>query len=270
MGTKPTYNLHSHTYRCGHARGRDEEYVMGALEAGYKTLGFSDHIMLPFATHPGIRGDFSLTEDYISSVNALREKYKDKIQILVGFEAEWYHDRSREYYPKLLARDDFDYMILGQHCYYDERERRLRWYGDLPLGESALRYVEDLIEGMESGLYTYVAHPDLYCAWQLGWNDLCAEVAHRIAKKAEELRMPLEINCAPSRSYPLALLGEDDLPYPVGKFWDIVAQYDIPVVLGVDAHAPTDYSRTVYNYFLRFAKKHNIEFLQECPVKLKR
>ncbi len=38
-----TYNYHTHTSRCGHAGGSDEEYVQAAIKAGYQILGFSDH-----------------------------------------------------------------------------------------------------------------------------------------------------------------------------------------------------------------------------------
>ena len=69
------YCYHTHTSRCGHAYGSDEDYVLKAIELGYKELGFSDHIMIPGIAQPGIRGDFSLLEDYIKSVLYLKEKY---------------------------------------------------------------------------------------------------------------------------------------------------------------------------------------------------
>ena len=36
-------NLHTHTTRCGHACGTEDEYVRSAIEGGLKTLGFSEH-----------------------------------------------------------------------------------------------------------------------------------------------------------------------------------------------------------------------------------
>lgn len=36
-------NYHTHTTRCYHASGKDEEYVKAAIKAGIKELGFSDH-----------------------------------------------------------------------------------------------------------------------------------------------------------------------------------------------------------------------------------
>ena len=40
------YCYHTHTKRCGHAVGEDEEYVIEAIKAGIKDLGFSDHVFL--------------------------------------------------------------------------------------------------------------------------------------------------------------------------------------------------------------------------------
>ena len=41
-------NLHTHTVRCGHAVGTDEEYVLAAIAAGFTKLGFSDHNPFPY------------------------------------------------------------------------------------------------------------------------------------------------------------------------------------------------------------------------------
>ena len=36
-------NYHTHTYRCRHAIGSEEEYIRKAIDGGLKVLGFSDH-----------------------------------------------------------------------------------------------------------------------------------------------------------------------------------------------------------------------------------
>ena len=41
-------NYHSHTARCGHAWGTDEEFVNAAIDAGFGVLGFSEHTAWPF------------------------------------------------------------------------------------------------------------------------------------------------------------------------------------------------------------------------------
>ena len=37
------YNYHTHTERCFHAKGSDEEFVLAAIEAGFNEIGFADH-----------------------------------------------------------------------------------------------------------------------------------------------------------------------------------------------------------------------------------
>jgi len=69
-------NYHTHTKRCGHAIGLDEEYVLSAISNGYVELGFSDHI-----SHDNVEQN----EEYIQSIQQLKEKYKDQIDIKIAF-----------------------------------------------------------------------------------------------------------------------------------------------------------------------------------------
>ena len=88
-------NYHTHTKRCGHAEGEDEDYVLEALGSGITDLGFSDHIMLPGFSQPNVRGEYSVLDDYLESIDNLKQKYKDRMHIHVGFEAE----SISEYFP---------------------------------------------------------------------------------------------------------------------------------------------------------------------------
>ena len=81
-------NYHTHTFRCGHAIGNDEEYVLEAIALGLNTLGFSDHVMLPNVKQEFVRGDYEATQGYFDSIRNLQNKYKDRINIKLGFEAE--------------------------------------------------------------------------------------------------------------------------------------------------------------------------------------
>ncbi|MBQ2584464.1 MAG: PHP domain-containing protein, partial [Erysipelotrichaceae bacterium] len=110
-----TYNYHCHTKRCGHASGTDEEYVEAAIKAGYKVLGFSDHGPYSLYPHPGSHMDWSQLDDYINSINSLKEKYKGIIDIKLGIESEYYPFCLEE---RRQMRKRLDYMIFGQH--YDQ------------------------------------------------------------------------------------------------------------------------------------------------------
>ena len=84
------YNYHTHTARCGHASGQDEEYVLRALSCGVTDMGFSDHMPLSFADgHESyFRLPIAQVGEYRDSVRALRDKYRDRIRLHLGFEME--------------------------------------------------------------------------------------------------------------------------------------------------------------------------------------
>ena len=86
-------NYHTHTARCGHAEGTDEEYVLAAIGRGFDELGFSDHVPWPYKNgyvHPTVRMNISQMPEYLASVRALAEKYRGQIRILTGFECEYF------------------------------------------------------------------------------------------------------------------------------------------------------------------------------------
>ena len=64
-------NYHTHTPRCNHAWGAEEEYVERALEAGLKILGFSDHSpqFFPGDYYLGVRMRPEQLQDYMKVTN---------------------------------------------------------------------------------------------------------------------------------------------------------------------------------------------------------
>lgn len=88
-------NYHTHTTRCMHAIGSEEEYILAAISAGYTELGFSDHTPWHYESgyHATMRMDESQLEDYVHTLSVLRDKYKDKISIKIGLECEYFEDK---------------------------------------------------------------------------------------------------------------------------------------------------------------------------------
>ena len=54
-------NYHTHTTRCLHATGSDEEFVLSAIKGGYQELGFSDHT--PWKYHTDYVSDIRMTPE---------------------------------------------------------------------------------------------------------------------------------------------------------------------------------------------------------------
>ena len=232
---KQLFNLHTHTSRCGHASGSDEEYVLAAIKAGYKVLGFSDHC--PYMEYPNkrVHMDWDELEDYISSINALKEKYKDQIEIHVGLESEYFPQFHEE---KEYLRSKVEYMIFGQHFLLPECKHS--YFGNVSDAEINA-YVDQVLKGLDSGLFTYLCHPDVFMNSQTAFTEACYNAAHKIAQKAVETDTPVEINIRGAQKGKKEFRdGSFQFWYPNKQFWKIMAEYPIKCVVGVDAHAPED------------------------------
>ena len=223
------YNYHTHTTRCGHAFGTEREYAEAALKAGLKTLGFSDHTAYDFLGRPlrdrPMRMKPEELPEYAASVRSLAEEFKDRIRVIPGVEAEYYPT----YFSRLLEilrESGIRYMILGQHYIGDEIGEP--YCGRETRDETILdRYVSQSIEALETGLFTYFAHPDLIN--YVGDREIYDRKMEKLCRKALETGTPLEINL-------LGLAGGRHYPNP--DFWKIAAKVGNEVVLGRDAHRP--------------------------------
>lgn len=221
-------NYHSHTFRCGHACGTEREYIEAAIAGGLKILGFSDHapFIFPDGFESGFRQKMNTVTDYFETLNTLREEYKDRIKILIGYEMEYYP----LYFDTMLnnVREyGAEYLILGQHFIGNEHPGG-KYCGSVNENEEGFaEYTDCVIAGMKTGKFIYVAHPDVYHF--VGDPAVRAREWRRICKASAETGIPLEIN----------FLGiRDNRHYPADDFWMIAAEENAPVIFGFDAHDP--------------------------------
>ena len=79
-------NFHTHTARCGHASGEDEQYVRSAIRGGYRVLGFSDHTPWSYASDfvSPIRMPLDALPDYVRSVRSLQRRFAGRIELRLG------------------------------------------------------------------------------------------------------------------------------------------------------------------------------------------
>ena len=249
-------NYHTHTPRCNHATGSEREYVEAALGTELKILGFSDHSPCVF---PGDyvswhRMKINELDDYVATVLGLREEYKDRIQIPLGLELEYYPGRMGELMPILRDRP-IDYLLLGQHFLGDEVCEP--YSGHATADEAILkRYCSQTIEGMQTGLFLYLAHPDLI--HYVGDDAVYRKHMRSICVEAKNCGMPLEWN----------LLGQcSGRNYPDMRFWEIAAEEGCDVILGWDAHTPNALTNAEGEAFAKKAiGELGLHLLETLPV----
>lgn len=251
------YNYHTHTYRCGHAIGLDEEYVQEAIKSSYKGIGFSDHIMLPKLEEVLIRAHYKEINDYFSSINSLKEKYKKEIEIYTSFECEW-DNNYEKFYRKLLQDNKVDYLIFGNHnCYFKGKKEHFLKY--ISKKNYLRRYVNKSIKALRSGLFKIMAHPDIFMSG-LKWDKDCEKVAKIICKEAKINNVALELNCGCFiNEKKKNICGEERYRYPFKQFWDIAKKEGNLIVVGIDAHAPSAFSSPNINLMNQFIEKNHIK-----------
>ena len=224
-------NWHTHTYRCGHARGSDEEYVVNAIKGGLKTLGFSDHAAYR-TPYPPERMNYEQVEDYVSSVLSLKEKYRDQIDIHLGMEVEYYPS---QWDTLVQYRKRMEYLILGQHNLELDTDSS---YG-IRDPQKLKRYVDALEGACYHGLCDYIAHPDVVL-WSYPYLDgSVREAAERIADISVKYDMPLELNTGSGVRHGMKHYPDGKrYAYPVRIFFEEFAKKKCPVVIGLDIHDP--------------------------------
>lgn len=268
MQTEFHANYHSHTKRCGHAVGEDEEYVLAAKANGFNILGFSDHVMLPGIEEPGLRGNFSERAGYLASVKSLKKKYAGDMTIYLGFECEWYGDVFADYYRSLFKEQGVDYLILGQHN--SIADGKLTFYTNLGSVDAGIKaYAKDIVAGIRSGLFTYVCHPDLYVLYFRTWDEEAEKAAWEICRAAKEMDIPLEVNMGPSRwDKKTNPTDPSIMAYPYPKFWEIAKKVGNRVIVGVDAHSPRDYYDSDYDWVISFCRHFDLPVQKEVTFRV--
>jgi len=227
------HNFHTHTTRCKHALGTDEQYVQAAIESGFDVLGFADHAPWAFSSDyvSHCRMPADQWTDYKQSILALKEKYQGQISIHLGLECE--------YYPRYLDQlrrlkdDGCEYLIFGNHFLHSEEDFPYTGH-QCREDKGVMEYAGQAVEAIHTGLFSYIAHPDLYMMYRDELSPVCMEAADMICQAAKEADMPIEYNL-------LGLLGEmtgHPRGYPNQDFWRYVRKWDNDVIIGVDAHEP--------------------------------
>ena len=217
-------NYHTHTYRCHHATGTEQGYIDAAIAGGIRYLGFSDHA--PFICPCGKESAHRIyMEDrflYVEHIRRLREKYRDKIDIKIGFEMEYYPDCFKEMLS--IARDcGAEYVILGEHA-LDSNDGI--WSATASDSEEKLdKYIDLVCEGMKTGAFSYLAHPDVINF--TGSREVYLKKMRKICETSKETGIPLELN----------FWGiHENKHYPTHDFWKMAGEMGCDVVYGCDAH----------------------------------
>ncbi len=253
----------------GHLHKMSPEYSYEKTDSGiiYLNLpsfeydgGKAYRIIVIYDT-PGYYGGFRMKPfeayEYCRSIEALKEEYKNDIEIHLGFEAEYYPATHKKL-MEMLRQLPIEYLLLGQHFVTSEEN-------EAPSGragddvERLTKYYENVIEGLETGDFLYVAHPDLINF--TGKEEIFEEESRKFLIQMKKLDVPVEIN---------RLGFSEKRNYPNDIFWQIAGQVGNKAIIGVDAHSPKHFDDTAgINGCIEIAEKNGLELVDKLPLPAK-
>lgn len=248
---------HVHTHLCMHARGTMEEYVQSAIKKGLRRLIFHEHM------EEGINyfEKTWLTEDdfdyYFDEAERLKRVYGNRIDISIGVEVG-YNPECPDTLIKRLSNRQWDRIGLSHHyCKLPGSDRHLNFLSRkqkniktfIAYGTSLLltRYYETLIEAVQ------IIPADVLCHLDAGLRHVPGVVLEhdhlllidQLLDLVKTSDMALELNTS---GYEIR-----DSPYPSFDIISKARKRNIQMVVGSDAHNPSQIGR----YFERLSADLN-------------
>ena len=238
---------HVHTRLCKHAGGTMEEYVKAAIAAELRHLVFLEHLEegIEYLERTWLREDDF--DYYFKEGNRLKEVYGEYIEIGLGVEVGYNPDCPEKILTRLSARK-WDRVGLSYHFYrLPENGRHLNFLSRKQNNITAFlrndapallgHYFSTLIEAVQ------IIPADVLCHLDAGLRHvpgLCLNNEHRdlideLLYQLKEAAMKLELNTSGYETR--------EMPFPAFDLVEKAAQLDIPMVIGSDAHLPSQVGR---------------------------
>ena len=243
-------NYHTHSTFCD-GKETAEAMAQAAIRKGFQVLGFSSHAMYPFSddwhipTPDGYRA-------YLSEIGRLKEAYREQLEILTGFEADFIPGLTG---PDLYGKDGYgqfapDFIIgsvhyvLGDGGFFEAdgplqetRERIGRYFGG-DARRAVRAYFASERRMLAENRFTILGHADLvrkqnpagaeplFREDEDWYREELEETADAIAKAG----VIVEINTGGMAR------GYMESPFPSPAFLSLLHRRGVPVTINSDAH----------------------------------
>ena len=223
------FDSHMHTPLCKHAEGHPVEYMEHGVSQGLAGIIMTCHSPMPGGFSSRVRMSPEQFNEYCALVQEAADAAPADFEVRLGLESDFFPGME-PWLRELHSKADFHYILGSVHWHIAEYMDAF-WHGDAFAFQK--QYFEHLAESAETGLFDSLAHPDLIKnASPVDWNftrifPYIEKALDRIAKTG----VAMEINTSGlNKSYPEMNPG----PLMLG----LMAERNIPVVIGSDSHTP--------------------------------
>ena len=251
-------DCHMHTPLCGHAIGEPNDYVDVACARGIDLITFTCHIPMDKDDFggPGIRMGEDQLDEYIELIGQAA-KYGDTIgvEVLCGIEAEVFPVMERlTLMDDILTRHPFDFVLGSLHAALPSYRAYLASQSIFEDAAIIERYFQDLRDGVASGRYHSMSHPDvirLYGVVNHFDPSSHETVIRSFLQAAIDNDVCIEVNTS-------GLIKGDYVVHPDPIILDWAAEMKVKLTLGSDSHRPESVAQK-YDEVLPFLKEIGFE-----------
>ncbi|MEX2581580.1 MAG: histidinol-phosphatase [Verrucomicrobiales bacterium] len=223
------FDSHMHTPLCKHAEGHPVEYMREGVERGLKGIIMTCHSPMPDGFSSRVRMAPEQFHLYVAMVEEAAEAAPEDFEVRLGLESDFFPGME-PWLSELHSRADFHYILGSVHWHVPEYLDTF-WRGDTDAFRR--QYFEHLAESAETRLFDCLAHPDLVKNaspddWEFNRIRPAVEAAlDRIAASG----VAMELNTSGlNKTFPEMNPGPEML--------SLMAERNIPVVVGSDSHTP--------------------------------
>lgn len=222
-------DLHNHTFLCNHASGSIDEYILKAIDLGINIYGFSCHAPMRFDEK--YRMKLEELETYCKMIADAKERYKGKIEILLGLEVDFIEGK-KNLIEKSVLECQSDYLIGSVH-FLDEwgfdNPEFMGEYAKKNLEECWINYLNAIKKMAQSKFFQIVGHFDLLKIFGHKPSTNIKPYLQETLQSIKDSEMVLEINAAGLRKP----IKEQ---YPNLEILKYAKKIGIPITFGSDAH----------------------------------
>lgn len=221
------FESHCHTPLCGHSVGEPEEYAQAALNRNMAGINITCHGPTPLEFgHCMKRRQWS---EYLAICERARQKFAGQIEVKTGIECDSLPSLVA-YWREFLPKQEMSHVLGSVHP-QTALYREQFWRGDA--FEYQKTYFKHLADAAETGLFDTISHPDLVKnSVSSDWNlELIMPHIQRQLDRIAKAGTAMELNTS-------GLLKNIAEMNPAPQILREMAQRNIPVVIGSDAHVP--------------------------------
>jgi histidinol-phosphatase (PHP family) len=225
-------DYHVHTPLCHHAQGWPVDFARKALELGLGELGFADHNPMP-TQFDNWRMSIDDLPRYLDSVAEARAQFP-QLPIRLGLECDYLAGQEK-WIEKLAAMAEWDYFIGSVHYLpsgwaVDDPQHLKRFQGG-DIEEIWAGYWRTYERAIRSGLFDFVAHPDLPKKFGYRPQGDLRRYYEPVITALVDTVTAFEINTAGLRKECAEL-------YPAQDFLEMARHAGVRILINSDAHAP--------------------------------